>query len=69
MLTRNLPEPPEFFFFFKKWHRTRFIEHAVMATYADKTLDRIAPMLKLREKEHVLVTQDESVFHTNEYRH
>jgi hypothetical protein len=40
-----------------------------MATYADKTLDRIAPMLKLREKEHVLVTQDESVFHTNEYRH
>jgi hypothetical protein len=25
---RNLPEPPEFFFF-EKWRRTRFIEHAV----------------------------------------
>jgi hypothetical protein len=29
MLTRNLPEPPEFFFF-EKWRRTRFIEHAVI---------------------------------------
>ena len=39
-----------------------------MATYADETLDRIPPMLKPGEKEHVLVTQDECVFHTNEYR-
>ena len=39
-----------------------------MATYAEKTLDRIPPMLNPREKEHVLVMQDESIFHTNEYR-
>jgi hypothetical protein len=39
-----------------------------MATYAEKTLDRIPPMLNPGEKEHVLVMQDKSIFHTNEYR-
>jgi hypothetical protein len=39
-----------------------------MATYADGTLDQIPPMLNPGEKEHVLIMQDESVFHTNEYR-
>ena len=39
-----------------------------MATYDDKTLDRIPPTLLPGEKEHVLVFQDESIFHTNEYR-
>jgi len=38
-----------------------------MATYADQTLDRTPPTLNAREKEHVLVMQDESIFHTNEY--
>jgi hypothetical protein len=39
-----------------------------MASYADGTLDRIPPTLNPGEKEHVLVVQDESIFHTNEYR-
>lgn len=39
-----------------------------MATYADKTLNRIPPMLNPGEKEHVLIMQDESIFHSNEYR-
>jgi len=39
-----------------------------MATYDDKTLERILPVLQSGEKEHVLVVQDETVFHTNEYR-
>jgi hypothetical protein len=39
-----------------------------MATYDDKTLERIPPVLQSGEKEHVLVVQDETVFHTNEYR-
>ena len=39
-----------------------------MATYHDSTLDRIPPTLLPGEKEHVLVFQDETVFHTNEYR-
>jgi hypothetical protein len=38
-----------------------------MATYEDKMLDHIPPMLLLGEKEHVLVFQDKSIFHTNEY--
>jgi len=38
-----------------------------MATYADGTLDHIPPMLNPSEKEHILVVQDESIFHTNEY--
>jgi hypothetical protein len=36
-----------------------------MASYADGTLDRIPPTLNPGEKEHVLVVQDESIFHTN----
>ena len=39
-----------------------------MATYADRTLDRTPPTLNAGEREHVLVMQDESIFHTNEYR-
>ena len=39
-----------------------------MATYDDGTLDRIPPTLLPGDKEHVLVYQDESIFHTNEYR-
>ena len=39
-----------------------------MATYDNETLDKIPPKLQPREKEHVLVVQDETVFHTNEYR-
>jgi hypothetical protein len=38
-----------------------------MATYEDETLDHIPPTLLPGEKEHVLVFQDESIFHTNEY--
>ena len=38
-----------------------------MATYDDQTLDCIAPVLLPGEKEHVLVFQDETIFHTNEY--
>src|SRR5260221_12648784 len=39
-----------------------------MATYDDGTLDRIPPTLLPGDKEHVLVFQDETIFHTNEYR-
>lgn len=39
-----------------------------MASYDDKTLKRIPLMLPPREKEHVLIMQDETIFHTNEYR-
>ena len=39
-----------------------------MANYADDTLDRIPPTLNPGEKEHVLIMQDESIFHINEYR-
>ena len=45
-----------------------FIDHSLMATYDDVSLDRIPPTLQPREKEHVLVVQDETIFHTNEYR-
>ena len=38
-----------------------------MASYANGTLDRIPPTLNPGEKEHVLIMQDESIFHTNEY--
>jgi hypothetical protein len=38
-----------------------------MATYDDQTLEPIPPTLQPGEKEHVLVVQDETVFHTNEY--
>lgn len=39
-----------------------------MATYDDVSLDRISPSLQPGEKEHVLIMQDETIFHTNEYR-
>ena len=39
-----------------------------MATYDEETLDCISPMLPPGKREHVLVFQDESIFHTNEYR-
>jgi len=39
-----------------------------MATYDDVSLDRLPPTLQPGEKEHVLVVQDETIFHTNEYR-
>src|SRR5712671_4675762 len=39
-----------------------------MATYDNETLDKIPPKLQPGEKEHILVVQDETVFHTNEYR-
>jgi hypothetical protein len=39
-----------------------------MATYEEITLDRVPPVLKPGEMEHVLIMQDESIFHTNEYR-
>ena len=37
-----------------------------MATYDNRMLDRCPPVLRPGEKEHVLVMQDESIFHTNE---
>ena len=39
-----------------------------MATYDNEMLDCIPPTLLPGDKEHVLVYQDESIFHTNEYR-
>ncbi len=39
-----------------------------MATYDDVSLDQIPLTLQPGEKEHVLVVQDETIFHTNEYR-
>jgi hypothetical protein len=38
-----------------------------MATYEEITLNRVPPMLKPREMEHVSVMQDESIFHANKY--
>ena len=35
-----------------------------MATYDNETLDHIPPTLLPGDKEHVLVYQDESIFHT-----
>jgi hypothetical protein len=40
----------------------------LMATYDDQTLKCVPPTLQPREREHVLIMQDETVFHTNEYR-
>ena len=39
-----------------------------MATYDNVTLNRCLPVLRPGDKEHVLVMQDESIFHTNESR-
>ena len=41
---------------------------SLMASYDDMSLERVPPTLLPGEKEHVLVVQDETVFHTNEYR-
>jgi hypothetical protein len=38
-----------------------------MASYKDKTLECIPPTLIPGETEHVLIMQNETVFHTNEY--
>ena len=39
-----------------------------MASYDDKSLECVPPTLFPGDKEYVLVVQDETVFHTNEYR-
>jgi hypothetical protein len=44
------------------------IVNSLMADYDDRMLDRIPPTLSSGEKEHVLIVQDETIFHTNEYR-
>ena len=41
---------------------------SLMATYDDLSLDCIPPMLQPGERKHILIMQDESIFHTNEYR-
>ena len=45
-----------------------YLDHSLMATYDDVSLDRIPPTLQPGEKEHILVVQDRTIFHTNEYR-
>ena len=40
-----------------------------MAAYDDKMLNYIPPTLQPEEKAHVLVIQDETIFHTNKYHH
>jgi len=42
-------------------------DYRMMATYHNGTLDCIPPMLAPGEKEHVVVFQDKSIFHANEY--
>ena len=44
------------------------ITNSFMVSYDDSTLDHIAPSLLTGEHERVFVVQDETVFHTNEYR-
>jgi hypothetical protein len=44
-----------------------YIDHSLMATYDDISLNRIPLTLQPGEKEHILVVQDETIFHTNEY--
>jgi len=39
-----------------------------MASYDDTSLERVPPTLCPEDKEHILIVQDETVFHTNEYR-
>jgi hypothetical protein len=39
-----------------------------MATYDDRMLEHCPPVLRPGDKEHVLVMEDESIFHTNESR-
>src|SRR5260221_4506545 len=38
-----------------------------MASYDDTSLERVPPTLCPEDKEHILIVQDETVFHTNEY--
>jgi hypothetical protein len=38
-----------------------------MASYDDMSLKRVLPTLLPGDKEHILIVQDETVFHTNEY--
>jgi hypothetical protein len=38
-----------------------------MVSYTNNTLERIPPTLSPGEKEHVLIMQDETIFHTNKY--
>jgi hypothetical protein len=39
-----------------------------MVSYTDDMLEHIPLMLLPEEKEHILIMQDETVFHTNKYR-
>ena len=41
--------------------------NSLMASYDDATLQPIPPTLCQGEREHVLIVQDETIFHTNEY--
>ncbi|KZT17922.1 hypothetical protein NEOLEDRAFT_1184810 [Neolentinus lepideus HHB14362 ss-1] len=52
----------------------KFLEEMVhyekfMATYDDKTLERIPPALGPGQKEHVAIDQDESIFHVGSFQH
>jgi len=38
-----------------------------MASYDNESLERVLPILCPGEKEHILIVQDETMFHTNEY--
>jgi len=51
----------------KQPNRADLAIYSLMVTYDDKTLNCIPPTLQPGEKEHVLVMQDETIFHTNEY--
>ena len=44
-----------------------WLYNSLMASYTDDMLDRIPPTLQPGEKEHILIVQDETVFHTNKY--
>ncbi len=51
----------------KQPNRADLAIYSLMVTYDDKTLNCIPPTLQPGEKEHVLVMQDETIFHTNKY--
>ncbi|TDL14382.1 hypothetical protein BD410DRAFT_817185 [Rickenella mellea] len=53
--------------------RKKFLDNLLalskmMNTYDEKTLDPILPTLERGQKEHIFVTHDESIFHTNDLR-
>jgi hypothetical protein len=52
----------------RAWVRLIWLYNSLMVSYTDDMLDRIPPTLQPGEKEHILIVQDETVFHTNEYR-